>query len=114
MSDGAVPGAKLATLSSETLPSLDDGTVSAAMADSVVRFSARARRWTSVLLAAFVVGRHLVAAHQQPQRFGGVANLHAKVRRLRSIEPHRDFRLADVERRVEVDDARQRFDARHS
>ena len=47
MSDGAVPGAKLATLSSDTLPSLEDGTVSAAIADSVVRFSARARRWTS-------------------------------------------------------------------
>ena len=47
MSDGAVPGAKSATLSSDTLPSLDDGTVSAAIAAWVVRFSALARRCTS-------------------------------------------------------------------
>ena len=48
MSDGAVPGAKSATLSSDTLPSRDDGTVSAAIAACVrAVLGLRARRCTS-------------------------------------------------------------------
>ncbi len=39
-----------------------------------------------VLLAAFVVGRHLIAADQQPQRLGRVGDLHAEVGRLRPVD----------------------------
>ena len=107
MSDGAVPGAKSATLSSDTLPSRDDGTVSAAdRLPASMRFSAARAQVHFVLLAAFVVGRHLIAADEEPQRFGRVADLHAEVGRLRPIDLHRELRLADVQRRVEVDDAR--------
>ena len=106
MSDGAVPGAKSATFSSGTLPSRDDGTVSAAIAASVDAVLGPRAQVHFVLLAAFVVGRHLIAADQQAQRFGRVADLHAEVRRLRPIDLHRQLRLADVQRRVEVDDAR--------
>ena len=111
MSDGAVPGAKSATLSSDTLPSRDDGTVSAAIAASVDAVLGSRAQVHFVLLAAFVVGRHLIAADQQAQRFGGVADLHAEVGRLRPIDLHRQLRLADVQRRVDVDDAGQRLDS---
>ena len=108
MSDGALPGVNAATLSSETLPSRDEGTVSAASAASVGSVFDAGAQVHFVLFAAFVVGRHLVAADQQAQRFGGVADLHAEVRRLRPIDLHRELRLADVERCVHVHDAGQR------
>ncbi len=47
MSDGAELGEKFATLSSDTAPSLVDGTVSDATACCVLRSVACARRWTS-------------------------------------------------------------------
>ena len=62
-----------------------------------------------VLLAPLVVGRHRVAADEQPQRFGGVGERHAEVGRLRPIHAHRQLRLADVERRVGIDDAGNRL-----
>ena len=58
-----------------------------------------------VLLAPLIVCGHLIAAYQQAQRLGGVRDLHAEVGRLQAIEMHRQLRLADVQRRVEVDDA---------
>ena len=39
-----------------------------------------------VLLAAFVVSGHLIAADEQPQRLGRVGDRHAEVRRLRPVE----------------------------
>ena len=108
MSDGAVPGAKSATLSSGTLPSRDEGTVSAAIACFGRAVLGARAQVHFVLLAALVVGRHLIAADQQPQRFGRVADLHAQVGRLGPIDLHRKLRLADVQRGVDVDDAGQR------
>ena len=61
-----------------------------------------------VLFAGLVVGRHLIAADEQSQRFGGVADLHAEVGRLRPIDLHRQLGLADVQRAVDVHDAWQR------
>ena len=75
------------------------------MAAAVRRLPATARMWTSVLFAAFVVRRDLVAADEQPQRFGRIGNLHAQVGRLEPVELHRQLRLAYVQRRVEVHDA---------
>ena len=60
-----------------------------------------------VLLAAFVLRRHLIAADQEPQRVRRVANLDAEVRSLRPIHVHRQLRFARVQRRVHVDDAGQ-------
>ena len=107
-----MPGAKVATLSSGTLPSLDDGTVSARdrrLGRSVLGARAQVH---FVLLAAFVVGRHLIAADQQAQRLGRVADLHAEIGRLRPIDLDRQLRLADVQRGVDVDDAGQRLGLR--
>ena len=109
MSDGAVPVANVATLSSGTLPSRDDGTVSARdrrLGRPVLGPRAQVH---FVLLAALVVGRHLIAADEQAQRLGRVADLHAEVGRLRPIDLDRQLRLADVQRRVDVDDARARL-----
>ena len=66
-----------------------------------------------VLFAAFEIRRHLIAADQQPERFGGIGDLYAHVRRLGAIHVDRQLRLADVERRVGVDDAAQAADAPH-
>ena len=95
MSDGAEPGANVATFSSGMLPSRDDGTVRPPIACSVDRFCRLRAQVHLVLLAAFVVGRHLIAADQQPQRFRRIADLHAEVGRLRPIDLHRQLRLAE-------------------
>ena len=50
-----------------------------------------------VLLAAFVVRRHLIAADEEPQRVGRVGDVHAEVGRLRPIDVHRQLGFADVE-----------------
>ena len=74
-------------MSSGTLPSRDDGTVSAPIA--CLRSSGRSALRAQVhlvLLAALVVGRHLIAADQQPQRLGRVADLHAEVGGLRPVD----------------------------
>ncbi len=82
-----------------------------AIAASEPRSVSSARRCTSVLLAAFVVGRHLIAADQQSQRVGGIGHLHAEVGGLRPIEAHRHLRLADAQRRVHVHEAGDRAGA---
>ena len=50
-----------------------------------------------VLLAAFVVGRDLIAADQQAQCVGRIGHLHAEVRGLRPIQPHGHLGLADAQ-----------------
>ncbi len=106
ISDGAVPGVSRAMFSSGTLPIRLDGTVSCPIAAAVCRSPSHRADVHLVLLAAFVVCGDLVAADQQPQRLGRVRDLDAEVRRLQPIEMHRQLRLADVQRRVDVDDAR--------
>ena len=61
-----------------------------------------------VLLASLVVGRHLVAAHEQPERFRCVAQLHAEVHRPAAVDPDAQLRLAEVQGRVHVHDTRKR------
>ena len=112
MSDGAEPGEKSATLSSDTAPRRVDGTVRPATACSVVRSACARAQMHLVLLAAFVVRRHLIAADQQAQRLGRVSDLHAHVGRLRPIDLHRQLRLADVHRGIDVHDAGQLLHAR--
>ena len=58
-----------------------------------------------VLLAGLVVGRHLIAADQQPQRLGRIRALHAEIGGLGPIEPHRHLGLAGAQRRVHVHQA---------
>ncbi len=58
-----------------------------------------------VLLAAVVERRHRVAADEQAQRFGRVADRDAEVGGLRSIDVHRQLGLAEVQRGVDVDEA---------
>ena len=106
ISDGAVPGVSRAMFCSGTLPFRLDGTVSCSIAAAVCRLPCHRADVHFVLLAAFVVGRDLIAADQQPQRVGGVRNLDTQVRSLHAIELHRQLRLADVQRRVHVDDPR--------
>ena len=106
ISDGAVPGVSRAMFSSGTLPCRLDGTVSCSIAARRLPIALDRAHVHFVLLAAFVVGRHLIAADEQAQRLGRIRNLDAEVRRLHPIELHRQLRLADVERRVDVDDAR--------
>ena len=92
--------------SSGTLPSVDDGTVICPMPAAVARSAASGADVHFVLLAALIVCGDLVAADQQPQRLGRVGDLDAEVRRLQPVEMDRQLRLADVQRRVDVDDAR--------
>src|SRR5437867_2276943 len=108
MSVGELPGWKSATFSSATLPSRDEGTVRPAMAACVVRSSARAQMHF-VLLATFVVGGDLIAADEQAQRVCRVANLHAEIGGLWTIDVHRELRFPRVERRVDVHHAGQRL-----
>ena len=93
----------VAMLSSVTLPSRDDGTVSAAIAVLGRAILLARAQVHFVLLTAVVERRHRVAADEQPQRFGRVADRDAEVGRLRPIDVHRQLRLAEVERRVDVD-----------
>ena len=58
-----------------------------------------------VLLAALVVGGDLVAADEQPHRFGGVADLHAEVGGLRAVQRDLELRLPGIQRDVHVDRA---------
>ena len=76
----------VAMLSSETMPRRDDGTGS--RGDRLLRAAIRllGAQPHFVLLAALVVGRHLIAGDEQPQRFGRVGDLDAEVRGLRAVE----------------------------
>ena len=62
-----------------------------------------------VLLATFVVGGDLIAADEQAQRVCRVANLHAEIGGLWTIDVHRELRFPRVERRVDVHHAGQRL-----
>ena len=92
--------------SSGTLPTVLDGTVICPIASAVCRSPSTRAHVHLVLFAALVIRRHLIASNEQPQRLGRVRHLDAEVRRLQSIQIHREFGLADVQRRVDVDDAR--------
>ena len=74
----------VAMLSSVTMPSRDDGTGSAAIASCDAAVASSGAQVHFVLLAGLVVGRHLIAADQQPQRFGRIGDSHAEVGGLRA------------------------------
>ena len=77
------PASNVAMFSSGTLPSRVDGTVSCADRRRRSPFALPRAQVHFVLLAALVVCGHLIAADQQPQRLGGVGDLHAEIGRLR-------------------------------
>jgi hypothetical protein len=58
-----------------------------------------------VLFTTLVERRDLIAADEQAERFGRVADLHAQVGGLRPIDAHRQLGFAGVQRGVHVDDA---------
>jgi hypothetical protein len=93
-----------AMFSSGTLPSVVDGTVICPIAGRRRAAGRGARRAPRTARPLIVCG-DLVAAHQQAQRLGRVGHLDAEIGRLQAIEVHRQLRLADVQRRVDVDDA---------
>jgi len=64
-----------------------------------------------VLFAALVVGRHLVTADQQAEGFSRIADLHAEIRSLGTIDLNGELRLSDVHRRVGIDDPGNLLDA---
>ena len=72
ISDGAVPGVSSAMFSSGTLPSWSTAPSAGRSPTPLSRLPAAGAHVHFVLLAAFVVGRHLVAADQQAQRLGRV------------------------------------------
>ena len=65
-----------------------------------------------VLLAAFVISRNLVAAHQQAQRTRDVGDIDAEFRRFLAINAYANFRLAQGERGVGIADFGNRFHRR--